>query len=645
MERMFSYSKITLPGLENAVLIQMIKYTSILLAICLLHIVASGQKVLRTEVLVVGGGTSGTAAAIQSARMGATTTLVEAGPWLGGMISSAGVSAIDGNNKMPSGIWNEFREAIYKVYGGASKVATGWVSNTHFEPHVADSIFKSIASAIPNLKIIYNTDFVSAVKSGKTVKGAKFKSKEGQFVIYANQTIDATELGDVLASAGAKYDIGLEASPLSGENVGIEKSSNIIQDLTYVAILKDYGKGSDKTISKPANYDPSEFDGSCTNYYHDQSRKAPNVDAKKMLDYGKLPNGKYMLNWPAYGNDFYVNMIGMSADQKQKAIRQAKEQTYRFIYFIQTELDFKHIGIADDEFPTSDHLALMPYHRESRRVKGLVRFNIKHLSQPFDYNLYRTGIAVGDYPIDHHHRKNSEAPQHIDFYPVPSYNVPLGSLIPNGIEGLIVAEKSISVSNVVNGTTRLQPVVLLIGQAAGTIAAFAVREKKPAAKISIRKIQKQLLDNRAMIMPYIDAGIHHPQFKSIQRIGATGILKGKGIPFQWANQTWFYPDSTITEKTLLSDLIEFNPAWLKKIVASDQALTTVKACEWILLIMRFDGKLKQTSKGLTAELMIKRLKDQNLFTDNILRKNLAWLLDEYVRPFDRNLNHLGKLYN
>lgn len=52
----------------------------------------------------------------------------------------------------------------------------------------------------------------------------------------------------------------------------------------------------------------------------------------------------------------------------------------------------------------------------------------------------------------------------------------MGALIPQTVDGLIVAEKSISVSNIANGTTRLQPVVLQIGQAAGALAALAVSQ-------------------------------------------------------------------------------------------------------------------------------------------------------------------------
>jgi hypothetical protein len=282
-----------------------------------------------------------------------------------------------------------------------------------------------------------------------------------------------------------------------------------------VAILKDYGKGRDCTIVRPANYDPAEFDGACTDYYFNKTRQKPSVDAQKMLNYGKLPNNKYMINWPGYGNDIYLNLVEMKEEDRVKELTKAKEQTLRFIYFIQHQLGFKHLGLADDEYPTKDRFPLIPYHRESRRVKGLVRMNVKHIAQPFatPMQLYRTGVAVGDYPIDHHHKKNPLAPQHLDFYPVPSFNIPLGALIPANSKGLVMAEKSISVSNVVNGTTRLQAIALLIGQAAGTVAALAAKANTAASEVSIRKVQAALLESNAYIMPYYDMPITHPHFE------------------------------------------------------------------------------------------------------------------------------------
>ena len=64
----------------------------------------SSSSYSKTDVLVIGGGTAGTVAALSSGRMGVSTILLSEFPWLGGMLTSAGVSAVDGNTKLPSGI-------------------------------------------------------------------------------------------------------------------------------------------------------------------------------------------------------------------------------------------------------------------------------------------------------------------------------------------------------------------------------------------------------------------------------------------------------------------------------------------------------------------------------------------------------------
>jgi len=620
----------------------------------LLVIDAQAQTSYKTDVLVIGASASGIAAGIQSARMGVQTIIAEPTTWLGGMITAAGVCAFDGNHSMPSGLFGEFREALHKVYGGASKVSTGWVSNTLFEPHVGDSIFKSMVLHTKGLTVKYQFQFVSAIKNNNAITGAIFLHlpTNQKVTIYAQQVIDATELGDVLANAGVPYSLGMEASAVTGEDVHVSETNDIVQDITYVAILKDYGKGTDKTIPKPKNYDPSEFDGACTDYYFNTAKPKPNVDAKKMLDYGKLPNKKYMINWPNSGNDIYLNIVEMNEADREKELVKAKEQTLRFIYFIQHQLGFKNLGLADDEYPTADKLPLIPYHRESRRVKGLVRFDVKHIAKPFDSPnpLYKTGIAVGDYPIDHHHKKNLKAPQHLDFYPVPSFNIPLGSLIPQDISGLIVAEKSISVSNVVNGTTRLQAIALLIGQAAGTLAAQAVQQNLDAQNIPVRKVQLGLLNSNAYIMPYFDVPQSHPQFIATQKIGATGILKGQGVPYSWANRTLFHPDSLVNRTALVNDIAD-----LCLLTPKQQAYLSLS--ETIDIIIEIAKNKKLATKSASWNLSDKKLLTNQIkqswqrwkfgsFNPNsyLTRIQFAQLMDATINPFElQQIDHNGKI--
>jgi flavin-dependent dehydrogenase len=197
-------------------MIKKISYLIIaLLLITSLFQSCSERKEAETGILVIGGTTSGISAGIQSARLGIATIIIEETTWLGGMITAGGVSGIDGNHSLHSGIWNEFRSRLRIRYGGASALATGWVSNTLFEPHVGDSIFKSMAAETPGLSVIYGYHLTNVLKEGNTVTGAVFEngSKE-KLTVRAKVVIDATDLGDALYMAGAGYDLGMESEQL-----------------------------------------------------------------------------------------------------------------------------------------------------------------------------------------------------------------------------------------------------------------------------------------------------------------------------------------------------------------------------------------------------------------------------------------------
>lgn len=599
-----------------------------------------GAQVISTDVLIIGGGASGTTAGIQAARLGARTLIVEETPWLGGMLTSAGVSAIDGDHKLPAGLWGEFRNELYQYYGGPAAVETGWVSNTLFEPSVGNRILKGLVAREPLLQVWYGASWKEGGRQGGTWKVTVVKGGKPQ-TVEAKVLIDATELGDVLAQLGVKYSIGMDSRRETGEAFAPEAANDIIQDLTYVVILKDYGKGVDKTIKKPAGYDPAEFACSC-DVSDPASHDSPSNNCYKMLQYGRLPNGKYMINWPKCGNDIYLNLIEQTPAARAAALKEAKLHTLRFVYYLQTVLGYKHLGIADDEFPTKDKLPMIPYHRESRRMQGLVTLSLPYVARPYEQELplYRTGIAVGDYPIDHHHLKNPAAPA-IDFVKirVPSYNVPLGSLIPEGVDGLVVAEKSISVTNIVNGATRLQPVVLQLGQAAGILAALSVKEGKSPAQVDVRRVQGALLKAKGYIMPFIDVPPTDAQFEAIQRVGATGILKGVGMPYRWANQTWFYPELPVSQYELVEGLKPYYPQLQTYRDASGEWLDTASLSALFALV-----GVKAAPAVLAQSLAARGVGAVPAGGRPVLtRRAVALLVDEYLAPFDRRIDIRGQL--
>lgn len=533
---------------------RLINYAVTLLVAALLT-ACSGEKY---DVVVIGGGVSGTTAGIRAARLGAQTLIVEQGPWLGGMLTSAGVSATDGNYRLRGGMWGELRDSLEAHYGSAEALKTGWVSNLLFEPSVGARIFRAMADNEELLTVKFETEVTSIERTEEGWR-IRLQSPMGSQTITGKVLIDGTELGDVAASLGVKYDIGMESRTVTGEDIAPEEANGIIQDLTMVMILKDYGE--DRTIERPAEYDSTLFACACDNAICYTPKEANRLWSKQMMmSYGRLPNGKIMINWPIEGNDYYVNMIEMTAEERREAVEKAKNHTLSFLYFIQHELGLNTLDLADDEFPTKDLMPIIPYHRESRRTHGEVRFQLNHITAPYDYTLYRTAIGVGDYPVDQHHTRYTgwEALPNLYFHSVPSYGVPMGVLLPKEVDGLIVAEKSISVSNLVNGSTRLQPVVMQLGEAAGIMAALAVKQGIEPREVAVRDVQHEVLNGGGYLLPFLDLPATDPHFKALQRVGVTGIIEGEGMTVGWENQTWFRAKEPISLAALSEGLHRFD---------------------------------------------------------------------------------------
>ena len=506
-----------------------------MIASVLLH--SCGGTEAYYDVVVVGGGAGGTSAGIQSARSGASVLIVEETPWLGGMLTSAGVSAFDGNYRLRGGLFGEFCDSLAGRYGGYEALKTGWVSNILFEPKVGAEIFMNMTGPLDGLSLAMETGCVRAEKLDEGWR-LTLDGPDGRRCVRAGILIDGTELGDIAAMCG----VPCNSSPVD--------TIAAVQDLTYVITAQDFGAGSDKTIPCPEGYDAK--------LYEDCLSRGHSVDM--MLSYGRLPGGKIMLNWPIAGNDCYVkDVTRMPPSDRAVAVDSAKRVALGYLYYIQKELGLRNIGIAEDEYPTDDGLPMIPYYRDSRRIEGEVTFSLADIDRPYSNTLYRTAIAVGDYPVDHHHYRNPDwrdLPQ-LEFHPVPSFSVPFGVMVPKEAEDILVIEKAVSVTCVANGATRLQPVVMEIGQAAGIAAAVAALKSggaRPRLRdVSVREVQEGILAAGGYLMPYLDIAPDDPRFAAVQRIGATGIMRGDGRSVGWSNETWFRIDDPVREDEIFLD--------------------------------------------------------------------------------------------
>jgi len=470
------------------------------------------SSVLKADVLVVGGGTGGTAAAVQAARRGAKTILVSEFPWLGGMLTSAGVSAPDGNElaAFQTGLWGAFlRELQQRQPGGLD---WGWVSFFTYDPRIGAEIFADWVKCLPNLHWISGQTAQDVLCEGSRISGVRF----ADFTVSAKITLDATELGDLLALAEVGYRWGWEFQAEWGEPSAPAASNSLterysVQAPTWVAIMQDFGLSAvAPQIPAPPLDNPDRFTGAWDGYTPEQ-----------FLNYGRLPGGLLMINWPIRGNDYGegVDRLIKSEASRQEFLQESLWHTQSFARYIQTQLGPRY-GLAKNIFPISkienqqnssllSSFALHPYYRESRRLRGISTVTEQDIlpvaggkvaSLPINAEGICSAVAIGNYANDHHYTSGDIPlqPKSIRWggrWTGTPFTIPYSALIPASTDGLLVCEKNISVSHIANGATRLQPTVMNIGQAAGMAAALCAESGCQPRELPVRVLQLALLQD------------------------------------------------------------------------------------------------------------------------------------------------------
>ncbi|MEL6259578.1 MAG: FAD-dependent oxidoreductase [Cyanobacteria bacterium J06626_6] len=484
------------------------------------------MDIITADILVVGGGTGGTAAAIQAARRGADrgtqVVIVSELPWLGGMLTAAGVSAPDGNElaAFQTGLWGEFLKALRQHH--PEGLNHGWVSFFTYNPAVGAQIFADWAAALPNLRWIAGQKPRAVLRRGDRITGVEFD----QVIVNADITIDGTELGDVLALGEVPYRWGWETRDVWDEPSAPVSLSDPadplyaitqrypVQSPTWVVIMQDFAETAAPQIPLPPSVSTEadladDFAGAWQNY-GDSDTPA----GEMCLNYGRLPGNRFMINWPHRGNDYGVGLQRLIESEQARAQygQEARWHSQAFARYIQTQLGDRY-GLAPNIFPSTSTspgggFALMPYYRESRRLIGAVTVSERDIlpveggrsaALPVNAAGQVTAIAIGNYPNDHHYPgfEMPLAPKSLHWggrWTGTPFTIPYGTLVPAKVEGLLACEKNISVSHVANGATRLQPVVLGIGQAAGMAAALCIEQQCMPREIDVRSLQMALIE-------------------------------------------------------------------------------------------------------------------------------------------------------
>lgn len=486
---------------------------------------------LETDILVVGGGTGGTAAAIQAARLGVKTILVSEFPWLGGMLTSAGVCAPDGNElaAFQTGIWGAFvRELQRRQPEGLDHA---WVSFFTYDPRVGAQIFADWVQQLPNLKWIVGQTPQEVLKQGNCVIGIRFEN----LTIHAKLTLDGTELGDLLALGEIPHRWGWELQSEWGEPSAPTTHNDLtrrypVQAPTWVVLLQDFGAGgSAPVIPTLPHADLEQFVGAWDGY-----------SPEEFLNYGRLPGDLLMLNWPQQGNDYGSGLTRLveSKPARLKFFQEAHGHSQNFARFIQAQLGHCY-GLASGVFPLfqgaigGGAYALHPYYRESRRLQGLVTIKEQDILPtggqvaPLPNNSagQMEAVAIANYVNDHHYPGSELAlkPKSLRWggrWTGTPFTIPYSALIPAQTDGFLACEKNISVSHITNGATRLQPVVLGIGQAAGMAAALCVQRCCQPRDLPVRVLQDALLSDAitpAAIVPLFNLTASDPDWLHWQR--------------------------------------------------------------------------------------------------------------------------------
>jgi len=499
----------------------------LILAASLLFPHLSPAETVESEVVVYGGTPAGITAAIAAAREGRQVSLIDINFHVGGMMSGGLVETDMGDRKTVGGLADNFFKRIvthYRTtYGEDSIQFEECHDGVKFEARIAEQIFDKMLAEHPSIRLWRGHRYRSlAMEQGKiasiTVDDTKAKTTR---TFSGKIFIDASYEGDVMAGANVPHRIGREGRAefgefLAGTNMGAKQHRGLgdhrTQAYNYrVSITND----TDNRVifPKPEHYDPEPW----------RATFGKRVLTQGIKDFGGLyvnvvakvgPNRKFDTNWcdlPG-GAEGYAD-----GDWETRDRIAAKHRDYflSLLYYLQNDPELPEgfrtetmkWGLPKDEFTDNGHFPFQLYVREGRRMLG------RHILREQDLTTNRwkpDGIATGSYGIDCHYVQTLthegapvvERTRHVS---VDNYDIPYTSITP--IEpGNLIVPVCVSATHVAYASLRMEPVYMMLGEAAGSAAHLALTGNTTVQDVDTDKLRKLLVDKGGVM----DAG-YQPQ--------------------------------------------------------------------------------------------------------------------------------------
>lgn len=421
---------------------------------------ASDLKISDYDVIVVGGGFAGSAAALAAARGGAKTLLVERINALGGASVTMLVNPFMRYfTKDPAtGETKYLSRGIFEEIVAQLRKENAMIRNRFNPEWVKIILNRKLTEA--GVTLLFNSQLIGVEREGDRVASITVANKSGHVTLTASYFIDCTGDADLAAFGGFPYRLG-------------RPEDQLCQPMTLNFLI--------------AGVDQAQFEKG----QHDIVRIWNEERAK---GYIQNPMDTIMLFSTTIPSIVSLNATRIVRknptdcwDVSQADI-EAREQVVELWNFLRHHIPgFENCAILSTAVQTGV--------RESRMIDGEHTLTGEELVA---CTRFPDRIAAGNYDIDIHNPEGSGT-SHYFFPDGQYYTIPYRSLIPKNAQNLLVAGRCISVTHEAQASIRIMPIVCTLGEAAGTAAALALSAQCADSEVKISALQKKLTEQGAFI--------------------------------------------------------------------------------------------------------------------------------------------------